>query len=104
MTSWKRCERWIGRRRKPSAEATGTSHTGDGRSRASAAGTMATKASSCTEAAMKTGFLDRYVIARERNVVRVNFRQEPDPPAPKFPGAGALRNELSETPTTPSTT
>ena len=34
----------------------------------------------------------RYVIARERNVVRVEFRQEPDPPAPRFPGAGALRN------------
>ena len=32
-----------------------------------------------------------YVIARERNVVRVDFRREPDPPAPKFPGASALR-------------
>ena len=47
---------------------------------------------------MKTGFLDRYVIERERNVIRVNFRQEPDPPAPKFPGAGALRNELPASP------
>jgi hypothetical protein len=36
-------------------------------------------------------FVDRYVIARESNVVRVNFRLEPDPPAPRFPGAGALR-------------
>ena len=34
----------------------------------------------------------RYVIARENNVVRVNFRGDPDPPAPRFPGAGALRN------------
>jgi hypothetical protein len=34
---------------------------------------------------------NRYVIARERNVVRVDFRREPDPPAPKFPGAAALR-------------
>ena len=35
---------------------------------------------------------NHYVIARERNVVRVEFRREPDPPAPKFPGAAALRN------------
>jgi hypothetical protein len=34
---------------------------------------------------------NRYVIACEHNVVRVNFRREPDPPAPKFPGASALR-------------
>jgi hypothetical protein len=34
---------------------------------------------------------DRFVIARERNVVRVNFRREPEPPSPKFPGAAALR-------------
>ena len=40
--------------------------------------------------------LDRYVIARDRNVVRVDFRREPDPPAPKFPGAGALRSNLSQ--------
>jgi len=25
------------------------------------------------------------------NVLHVDFRREPDPPAPKFPGAGALR-------------
>ena len=37
---------------------------------------------------------NRYVIARERNVVRVDFRSEPDPPAPKFPGAAALRNSV----------
>ena len=36
---------------------------------------------------------DRYVVARENNVVRVDFRREPDPPAPRFPGAGALRIE-----------
>jgi hypothetical protein len=35
--------------------------------------------------------VSRYVIARERNVVRVAFRQPPDPPAPKFPGAAAMR-------------
>ena len=36
---------------------------------------------------------DRYIIARENNVVLVDFRREPDPPAPRFPGAGALRIE-----------
>jgi hypothetical protein len=34
--------------------------------------------------------IDRYVIGRENNVVVVDFRR-PDPPTPKFPGAGALR-------------
>ena len=34
--------------------------------------------------------VDRYVIARDRNVVRVDFPRT-EPPAPKFPGAGALR-------------
>jgi len=33
----------------------------------------------------------RFVLGRENNVVRVDFRHEPDPPAPKFPGAGAMR-------------
>jgi len=32
----------------------------------------------------------RYVIERNNNIVRVDFRR-PDPPAPNFPGAGALR-------------
>ena len=36
---------------------------------------------------------NRYIIARENNVVRVDFRREPDRPAPRFPGAGALRIE-----------
>jgi hypothetical protein len=31
-----------------------------------------------------------YVIERESNIVRVDFGHEPDPPAPRFPGAGAL--------------
>jgi hypothetical protein len=34
------------------------------------------------------GFAERYVIARESNVVRVDFARRPDPPAPRFPGAG----------------
>jgi hypothetical protein len=33
----------------------------------------------------------RRIVSRERNVVRVDFRREPDPPAPRFPGAAALR-------------
>jgi hypothetical protein len=39
--------------------------------------------------------IDRHVIARESNVVRVDFSREPDPPAPRFPGANGLR--LSDT-------
>lgn len=35
--------------------------------------------------------VDCYVIARESNVVRVDFNREPDPPAPHFPGARGLR-------------
>ena len=35
--------------------------------------------------------VDCYVIARESNVVRVDFNREPDPPAPYFPGANGLR-------------
>jgi hypothetical protein len=38
---------------------------------------------------------ERHVIARESNVVRVDFSREPDPPAPCFPGANGLR--LSDT-------
>jgi hypothetical protein len=36
------------------------------------------------------GSAERFVIARENNVVLVDFRR-PDPPAPDFPGAGGLR-------------
>jgi hypothetical protein len=36
--------------------------------------------------------IDRYVIGRERNVVRVDFSRRPEPPGPTFPGAGALRS------------
>jgi hypothetical protein len=38
---------------------------------------------------------DRYVIRRENNVLEVDFSREPDPPAPRFPGASGLR-ELPE--------
>jgi hypothetical protein len=36
------------------------------------------------------------VIERERNIVRVDFKREPDPPTPKFPGAGALKSAALE--------
>jgi hypothetical protein len=36
------------------------------------------------------GTTTSYVVYRESNIVRVDFGREPDPPAPKFPGAGAL--------------
>jgi hypothetical protein len=36
-------------------------------------------------------FCNRYVVGRERNVVHVDFGRKPDPPAPQFPGAAALR-------------
>jgi hypothetical protein len=35
---------------------------------------------------------DRYVIAQENNVLRVNFERSTDPPNPQFPSAGALRS------------
>ena len=36
--------------------------------------------------------IDRYIVGRDRKVVRVAFdRRDPDPPTPKFPGAAALR-------------
>ena len=35
--------------------------------------------------------VDRYVIARESNIVQVDFNREPDPPAPCFPGANGRR-------------
>jgi hypothetical protein len=34
---------------------------------------------------------DGHVTDLKGNVVRVDFRREPDPPAPKFPGANGLR-------------
>jgi len=38
----------------------------------------------------------RFVISRENNVLRVDFSRDPDPPAPKFPGAGGLREAIDE--------
>ena len=35
--------------------------------------------------------VDCYVVARESNVVRVDFSRDPGPPAPCFPGANGLR-------------
>jgi hypothetical protein len=42
----------------------------------------------------------RFVISRENNVLRVDFSRDPDPPAPKFPGAGGLRETIDESTTT----
>ena len=36
-------------------------------------------------AAMFATMIDRYVIGRERNVVRVDFSRKPEPPGPTFP-------------------
>jgi hypothetical protein len=37
------------------------------------------------------------VVARESNVVHVDFGRQPDPPAPRFPGAAGLRaNRIEE--------
>ncbi len=36
-----------------------------------------------------------HVIRRQNNVLEVDFSREPDPPAPRFPGASGLR-ELTE--------
>jgi hypothetical protein len=35
--------------------------------------------------------IDRYVVGRDDNVIHVDFGQEPDPPAPRFPGAASSR-------------
>jgi hypothetical protein len=33
----------------------------------------------------------RFIVGRDSNIVRVDFTREPDPPAPRFPGAAGLR-------------
>lgn len=40
--------------------------------------------------------INRFVIGRENNVVRVDFSRDPDPPAPRFPGASGLREFVDE--------
>jgi hypothetical protein len=40
---------------------------------------------------MSASRLDRYVIGRDGNVVRVDFGRHTEPPPPLFPGSGALR-------------
>jgi hypothetical protein len=34
---------------------------------------------------------NKCVIGRDDNVVMVDFKRKPEPPAPRFPGASALR-------------
>jgi hypothetical protein len=48
------------------------------------------------EAAVSKSRVNRYVIGRENNVVRVDFQHDPDPPAPKLPGACAQRKGISQ--------
>ena len=45
------------------------------------------------------------VIGRRDNVVQVDFRREPDPPAPRFPGGAAMRPSEStdSSPSCPAT-
>lgn len=38
---------------------------------------------------MSHALIDRLVIARDSNIIRVDFRREPDHPHPKFPGGAA---------------
>jgi hypothetical protein len=42
---------------------------------------------------------NRFVIGRENNVVQVDFSRDPDPPAPRFPGATGLREIDNESAT-----
>jgi hypothetical protein len=35
------------------------------------------------------------VIGREDNIVLVDFSREPNPPAPRFPGASGLREQVA---------
>jgi hypothetical protein len=49
-----------------------------------------TKAGRSSRCVMRN--IRRRVIAREHNVLRVDFQKDPDPPAPRFPGAAAMRD------------
>ena len=40
--------------------------------------------------------VDRLVSGREDNVLWVDFSHDPDPPAPRFPGASGLREIVDE--------
>ena len=37
------------------------------------------------------GVVGQFVVGRDGNIVHVDFGHEPDPPAPRFPGASSLR-------------
>ncbi len=43
----------------------------------------------------KSKRLERVIVGRESNVIRVNFSALRDPPCPTFPGAAALRNTVA---------
>lgn len=38
-----------------------------------------------------------WVIARENNIVRVDFSRRPEPPEPRFPGASGVRDTSQRT-------
>jgi hypothetical protein len=44
------------------------------------------------------GVVGQFIVGRDGNIVHVDFGHEPDPPAPRFPGASSLRftNELND--------
>jgi hypothetical protein len=86
-TSWKRCEHSINKR---TAAAIGARSVcvpvGERRTT-----TKAIKAGHFSRYSAMTA-CNRYVVGREHNVVHVDFGRKPDPPAPEFPGAAALRS------------
>ena len=109
MTSWRRCGRSIG---KPTAIATGGGYCIAARAhkplgwqrRLSSVAQTRLKSFAAAHAdhsqwrrkeLSMLSAVDRHVIARESNIVRVDFSREPDPPAPRFPGANGLRPMLA---------
>jgi hypothetical protein len=37
------------------------------------------------------GVVGQFIVGRDGNIVQFDFGHEPDPPAPRFPGASSLR-------------
>jgi|GEM_PF-5191419 len=40
---------------------------------------------------MTRRWIDHLIMERDRNIIRVDFRRDPDQPGPRFPGAAAAR-------------
>jgi hypothetical protein len=47
---------------------------------------------------MSIAFSNPRVLGRDSNVVRVDFHRDPEPPLPRFPGGGALRDVVFQSP------